>query len=97
MNADQNQGERGSGPLEVCARFVLPIEAQVFAARLTAEGLTARVMDSNTFYADGFAAGVGKGGIRVMVPASQLAEARRVLAALNAGEYAIDENFDPNP
>jgi hypothetical protein len=36
------------------------------------------------------------GGVRVMVPESQMDEARRILAAFNAGDYAIDENFDPN-
>jgi hypothetical protein len=53
-------------------------------------------MDANSPYSDGFASGFGVGGIRVMVPESQLGDAHRVLAALNAGEYAIDENFDPN-
>ncbi len=86
-----------TGPLETCARFVNPLEAQIFAARLAAEGVTARVMDSNSTYADGFVAGVGAGGIRVMVPRSQMDAAKRVLAAFNAGEYAIDESFDPNP
>jgi hypothetical protein len=32
-----------------------------------------------------------------MVPRSQMEAAKRVLAAVNAGEYAIDESFDPNP
>ena len=53
-------------------------------------------MDANTVYSDGFAGGFGTGGIRVMVPESQVADAQRVLAAFNAGEYAIDEDFDPN-
>jgi hypothetical protein len=51
-------------------------------------------MDANTPYSDGFAGGFGTGGIRVMVPQSQLAESQRILAAFNAGEFAIDENFD---
>lgn len=84
------------GPLRICARFVLPPDAEIFAARLKAEGIVAHVMDANTLYSDGFAGGVGMGGIRVMVPESQMAEAQRILAALDAGEYAIDENFDPD-
>ncbi len=54
-------------------------------------------MDANTVYSDGFAGGVGTGGIRVMVPESQLDQSRRVLAAYNAGEYAIDETSIPVP
>ena len=81
-------------PLVICARFVAPVDAAVFAARLQAEGVHVHVMDQNTAYSDGFAGGFGMGGIRVMVPRSQLADAQRVLAAYNAGEYAIDEDFD---
>jgi hypothetical protein len=83
-----------SGPLRACARFLMPMEAQIFAARLEAEGISAHVMDANSTYADGFVSGSGTGGIRVMVPESQMAQAQRLLAAFQAGEFAIDENFD---
>jgi hypothetical protein len=83
-------------PLVICARFVSPMDAEIFAARLNADGIGAHVMDTNTVYSDGFAGGFSTGGIRVMVPRSQLGEAQRVLAAFNAGEFAIDESFDPD-
>lgn len=86
----------GEDPLVICARFVSPVDAEIFAARLNAEGIGAHVMDANTVYSDGFAGGFGTGGIRVMVPRSQLADAQRVLAAFEAGEFAIDESFDPD-
>ncbi len=82
--------------MRICARFLRAPDAEIFAARLSAEGIVAHVMDANTVYSDGFAGGFGTGGIRVMVPESQVADAQRVLAAFNAGEYAIDEDFDPN-
>jgi hypothetical protein len=83
-----------AGPLRACARFVMPMEAQIFAARLVAEGLSAHVMDANSTYADGFVSGTGAGGIRVMVPESQMAQAQRLLEAFQAGEFAIGEDFD---
>ena len=84
------------GPLKVVTRFLLPVDAQVFAARLEQEGIEAHVMDADTIYAVGaFMGSPARGGVRVMVPESQLAEAERVLAAYHAGEYAIDEDFDP--
>jgi hypothetical protein len=87
-----------AGPLGICTRFLLPMDAEIFAARLAAEGIAARVMDADTIYANGaFHTSLGMGGVRVMVPESQMAEAQRVLAAFNAGEYAIDESFDPGP
>ena len=102
MTNDQPQALEGVaedpalGPLRIATRFLLPMDAAIFAARLHAEGITAHVMDANTVYTDGFAGGFGTGGIRVMVPESQLQAAARVLAAFNAGEYALDENFDPD-
>lgn len=94
---EETDGAGATGPLVICARFMLPMDAEIFAARLNAEGIGAHVMDANTPYSDGFAGGFGTGGIRVMVPESQLDESQRILAAFNAGEYAIDEDFDPGP
>ena len=86
---------RGHGPLCICARYLLPLDAQVLAARLQAEGLTAHVMDAETIYASGALFGsLTRGGVRVMVPESQLEDAKRIRASYDAGEYAIDENFD---
>jgi hypothetical protein len=97
-NKDPLDVDPALGPLRICTRFLLPMDAQIFAARLDAEGIRAHVMDSDTVYANGaFHTSLGLGGVRVMVPESQLAAAQRVLEAFNAGEYAIDENFDPNP
>jgi hypothetical protein len=79
--------------LRVCTRFMLPLDAQIFAARLTAEGIFAQVMDADSVYGNG---SLGTGGVRVMVRDAQMADAQRVLVAFNAGEYAIDEDFDPN-
>ena len=94
---DEDTPVNAAGPLCICTRFLLPLDAEIFAARLQAEGLDAVVMDSSTVYANGaFHTSLGMGGVRVMVPESQMAEAQRILTAFNAGEYAIDENFDPN-
>jgi DNA-binding transcriptional MocR family regulator len=87
----------GHGPLKICTRFLLPVDAHLFAARLIEEGIAARVMGADTIYAVGaFMGSLARGGVRVMVPESQFDDAQRVLAAFDAGEYAIDENFDPN-
>ena len=85
----------GHGPLQICARFLNPIDAQVLAACLQNAGLAARVMDSDTIFASGALFGsLPRGGVRVMVPQSQFEEALRVRAAFDAGELAIDEEFD---
>lgn len=87
----------GHGPLRICARYLLPIDAQILAARLQSEGLVARVMDSDTVQANRILfGGLTVGGVRVMVPESQLEDAKRIRDAFDAGEYAIDEDFDVN-
>jgi hypothetical protein len=87
----------GHGPLSLCARYLNPMDAQVLVARLQSEGLAARVMDMDTVYANGVLFGsLSLGGVRVMVPESQLDDAKRIREAFDAGEYAIDEDFDVN-
>lgn len=94
-HAELPQVEPGRGPLKICARFLMPLEAEMFAARLVQEGIAARVIDSDTVYGYGaIMYSLDLGGVRVMVPESQLEAALRIRAALDAGEYAIDENFD---
>jgi len=85
----------GHGPLKICARYVNPLDAQVLAACLQNAGLAARVMDADTIYANGaLFYSMILGGVRVMVPESQLEDALRIRAAFDAGEMAIDEDFD---
>src|SRR6188472_2840778 len=77
----------GHGPLCLCARYINPIDAQVLAARLQSEGLAAQVMDSDTVIANGALFGsLALGGVRVMVPESQLEDAKRIRVAFDAGE-----------
>jgi hypothetical protein len=87
----------GHGPLCMCARYLNPMDAHVLVSLLQAEGLAARVADADTIYMNGALFGsLSLGGVRVMIPAAQLEEAKRIRAAYDAGEYAIDEDFDVN-
>jgi Putative prokaryotic signal transducing protein len=85
----------GHGPLQVCARFLSPFDAQVLAACLQNAGLAAHVMDTDSIFASGALLGsLPRGGVRVVVPQSQLEDALRIRAEFDAGELAIDEDFD---
>jgi hypothetical protein len=96
-NGHSDEVAAGRGPLRICARYLLPIDAEILTARLQTEGIAARVMDSDTIYASGALWGsLSRGGVRVMVPESQLEDAKRIREAFDAGEYAIDEDFDVN-
>ncbi|MBW8312902.1 MAG: DUF2007 domain-containing protein [Rhizobium sp.] len=77
------------GDLVTVARFLTVIEAQVLEARLLAEGIGASVTDAHQFQAmQGF--NVSLQSVRVQVPEFQVALAQQVLAAVEAGDYALE-------
>ena len=54
-------------------------------------------MDADIVYANGALFGsLSLGGVRVMVPHSQFEDAKRIRETFDAGDYAIDEDFDVN-
>jgi hypothetical protein len=67
------------------------MEAQVLCARLEAEGIPAVAGDAELIRANSFLT-QALGGIRVMVHEANLARARDVWAALQRGDYALDQN-----
>ncbi len=81
--------ETPEGVLEQCAVYLDPISAEALRARLLSAGLTPVIYNSTSD-----AGIVGLAGVRLLVPESQLAEAERIREQLEAGEFAIDEDFD---
>lgn len=73
------------------AAYLDPIEAQLAAGLLQAEGIPARLDDTGTAIAN-WEWRLAIGGMRLRVPDEQVMHARRVLAALDAGEYSLDEH-----
>lgn len=77
------------------AAYSDPIEAQIALGLLQAEGIPARLDDIGTAIAN-WEWRLAIGGMRLRVPDAQVVHARRVLAALEAGEYALDDaDADP--
>ncbi len=70
------------------AAYSDPMEAQLALGLLQAEGISARLDDIGTAIAN-WEWRLAIGGIRLRVPEAQAIHARRVLAALEAGEYAL--------
>ena len=70
------------------AAYSDPMEAQLALGLLQAEGIPARLDDIGTAIAN-WEWRLAIGGIRLRVPEAQAIHARRVLAALEAGEYAL--------
>lgn len=72
------------------AAYSDPMEAQLALGLLQAEGIPARLDDIGTAIAN-WEWRLAIGGIRLRVPEAQAIHARRVLAALEAGEYALED------
>jgi hypothetical protein len=77
----------------VVARSLDAIEAQLWSACLEAAGLDAMLADAHLVQTHSLI-GVAVGGVRVMVPASQAAEAAEVLEAFHRGDFALDDTPD---
>lgn len=77
------------------AAYIDPIEGQLALGLLQAEGIPARLDDTGTAIAN-WEWRLAIGGMRLRVPDAQAMHARRVLAALDAGEYALDEETWPD-
>jgi hypothetical protein len=67
-----------------------PTEAHLLKGVLQAAGLTAYVADANIVQANTWMT-QAVGGVRVLVPASQVGPASQVIAEFNAGAYQLDE------
>jgi hypothetical protein len=79
--------------LVMVARFLNPMSGLLLQSRFEAEGVPALVADLLTVQNYNFFAPM-IGGVRVMVPEAYLARAREIAAAVERGEYAIDDRAD---
>jgi hypothetical protein len=77
--------------LVTVAVFWNPLQANVLRACLESHGIFAYVWGEHLGVAHIFMS-VASGGMRVQVRSDQLAEARKIMAALERGELAIDES-----
>jgi len=90
---DRRSDTAPSGLL-VLARFDNVLEAQVLKDLLVAEDIPASLGDAHTVQTNGLWTNA-MGGVRVMVPASELPRARELMAQVQAGALAIDGDADP--
>jgi hypothetical protein len=65
-------------------------QAQAFRGRLEAEGIPIYLGDAHTNQTDALLS-PALGGFRIRVPADYVREAKEILAAIQAGKFALDE------
>ena len=87
---DDAEPPRFGGIVTVAHRFH-PFEAELLRGRLCADGIPATLADAHTVQTDTLLT-TALGGVRVRVPAEFEAEARRTIAALERGAFALDDD-----
>ena len=88
--APQDTVETPHGELVTVTRVFNALEAEALRGCLEAQGIPATLGDVQTIQTDTLLA-TAMGGIRVMVPEAFARDARVALAAIERGEFAIDE------
>lgn len=79
--------------LFVVAKCLVPTDAYLLQGCLVAGGVPAVVADANHVQADLLIA-PALGGVRILAPASFLAQAAEILAAYERGDYQLDDDAD---
>jgi hypothetical protein len=87
---DQYQGD-----LEIVAKYLTAIEANILCSCLMSLGIRAEAGDVNLVQTDSLLT-IALGGACVRVPTLMASEAREIIAARERGELEIDDDFDPN-
>ncbi len=82
------------GDRTLVARHLTPTEAHMLCGRLRAAGIPAETGDTNTVQAHSLLA-PALGGASVRVPADYLPQALATMEALQRGDFALDDSFDP--
>ena len=91
--ATASETARYEGDFETVARFLNPTDAHITCAYLEAAGVPAFVADANIVQMNSLFA-IALGGVRVLVPASRVAEAKDVIQAFNRGDFALPDDWD---
>jgi hypothetical protein len=78
------------------AKYLVPLEASMVQGCLVASGIPAVLADEHLVQTDLLLA-PALGGVRILVPADHLVQAKAVLEAFERGEFALDENTDVGP
>jgi hypothetical protein len=87
---------RYEGDFKTVARFLNPTDAHITCAYLEAAGVPAFVADANLVQLNSLLA-IALGGVRVLVPASRVAEAKDVIQAFNRGDFALPDDWGSEP
>jgi len=90
-SGSEDEAPSGGGDLVLIARLFTPIEAHMLQSRLEAEGVPAVVTDGHIVGVNPLLT-MAVGGVRVLVPESDVERAREIMRAIERGDYRLDEH-----
>jgi hypothetical protein len=86
----EDEAPSGGGDLVLIARLFTPIEAHMLQSRLEAEGVAVVVADDHIVGTNSFLT-MAVGGVRILVPESDVERAREIVRAIERGDYRLAE------
>jgi hypothetical protein len=90
-DSTQDEDESSTVDLVTVAQFTSPIKANVLRGCLESHGIFAHVWGEHLGVAHVFLS-IASGGVRVQVRADQEAEAREIMAAVERGEFNLQDS-----
>lgn len=85
-----------AGPLVAVATKLQWFEANILCSLLHSEGIPAQLADTHLATTHHFLS-FATGGIRVLVPQRSVTRVREIIAALQRGDYALDDDATEEP
>ncbi|MCX7170078.1 MAG: DUF2007 domain-containing protein, partial [Proteobacteria bacterium] len=87
------EGSAYQGDFVTVARFLNPTDAHIVCSCLEAAGVPALVADANLAQTNSLWT-IAIGGTRVLVTASHVAEAKKIIEAFGRGDFALRDGDD---
>lgn len=85
----------GTNELETLRNNLDPTEAHILKARLQADGIPAYLHGEQHVQTD-WTIAIALGGVRLQVRSRDFEAANAILAAIERGDYALDETDEPS-
>ena len=85
-----------AGPLVAITAKLTWFEANILCSLLHSEGIPAQLADTHVATAHHFLS-FAAGGIRILIPEHSITRVRDIMAALQRGEYAIEDDGTDEP
>jgi hypothetical protein len=88
---DEELGPETDVSFSIVARSLEPLQIEMLRARLQAEGIPAFAVDAGINQANNLVS-IAVGGVRLMVPRESAEDARRIIALVRSGKFALRDD-----